>query len=225
MPVIRVWGEGRDALWTPDGLVSVPKNYDLLPSGNAALTRAVKKATGRKRLFVVMEKRHKKYPSQPVGVWAPASVIAAERERLAPSHSDAHKAILAVRRARQQEREVVAFLDSILKRFPGCPADEAREIAAHACEVGSGRVGRSSTADDPVRAAVVAHIRHVHTDYDDLLDSRIESWMDFADRQEVRAEAREHVSDQIDEILGRWEASTTVSEMTGSLGAVAGAPR
>lgn len=98
------------------------------------------------------------------------------------------------------------FAESIRLRFPGCPADEALNIAKHACEVGSGRVGRSSTADDPVRAAVVAHVRHEHTDYDELLDATIEGWMDHGERLEARLEVREEVRGQVDAVLRRWEA-------------------
>ena len=49
--------------------------------------------------------------------------------------------------------------------FPGCPPDEARAIAEHACQENSGRVGRSAAAKefDPaaLRLAVIAHIRHL----------------------------------------------------------------
>jgi hypothetical protein len=55
--------------------------------------------------------------------------------------------------------------------YPGCPEDEAEDIVDHAFEVGSGRVGRTSDLDlvDKIRLAVVAHVRHTHTDYDELL--------------------------------------------------------
>jgi len=62
----------------------------------------------------------------------------------------------------------------------------------------SGRVGRSasakSLADEAVRLAVIAHVRHAETDYDTLLAKGYE-------RQEARAEVRETVG----LILARWE--------------------
>ena len=57
--------------------------------------------------------------------------------------------------------------------FPGCPAEAAEQIARHTAERGSGRVGRSAAGRevDPqaIKPAVIAHIRHEHTDYDEQL--------------------------------------------------------
>ena len=205
MPTLHVWGEGRDALWTPEGPVNVPKTYDYLPAGDGALTRAVRGVIGRKRLFVVMRKVNKRYPSRQVGLWAPSTLIAAERERLAALRTGDHEQRLAKQRERKQERDITAFGEAIRQRFPGCPDEEALVIATHACEVGSGRVGRSNTAEDPVRAAVVAHIRHEHTDYDALLDSHIEGWMSYDERREARFRVREKVREGIDDILRQWQ--------------------
>jgi hypothetical protein len=205
MATIQVWGEGRDALWTPEGPVNVPKTYDYLPAGDGALTRALRGVMGRKRLFVVMRKVNKHYPSRQVGLWAPSTLIAAERERLAALRTEPHKQRLAEQRERKQERDISAFAEAIRLRFPACPDEEALVIATHACEVGSGRVGRSNTAEDPVRAAVVAHVRHEHTDYDALLDSHIEGWMSYEERREARFRVRENVSEGIDDILRQWQ--------------------
>jgi hypothetical protein len=48
-----------------------------------------------------------------------------------------------------------------------------------------------------VRLAVVASIRHLDTDYDELLMSGVE-----------RADAREQIRDAIDEVLTRWESGS-----------------
>jgi len=82
--------------------------------------------------------------------------------------------------------------------FPGCPADEAARIAAWTCRKHSGRVGRSAAAKefDPhaLRLAVIAHIRHGHTRYDELL-------MQLGDR----AHSRELVRGEIKQVLDCWE--------------------
>lgn len=71
-------------------------------------------------------------------------------------------------------------------------------IAEHACRKYSGRVGRSSAAKalnaETVRLAVLAHIRHVETNYDDLLAAMCE-----------RSEARMMVRDTVAEILDKWQ--------------------
>jgi hypothetical protein len=73
-------------------------------------------------------------------------------------------------------------------------------IAAHAGSRGSGRVGRSAAgrALDPnaVTLAVVASVRHSDTGYDQLLMSGI-----------PRAEARDRVRSDIQDVLEAWRRS------------------
>jgi hypothetical protein len=63
--------------------------------------------------------------------------------------------------------------ESIRQMFPGCPPEEGRVIAAHTSVRGSGRVGRTAARraldEEALRAAVIAAVRHRHTDYDRLL--------------------------------------------------------
>ena len=73
----------------------------------------------------------------------------------------------------------------------------ADAIALHAAARGSGRVGRSAAGralePEAVRLAVVASVRHVDTDYDDLL-------MAGAERESARA----HVRSRVEDILNAW---------------------
>jgi hypothetical protein len=93
---------------------------------------------------------------------------------------------------------VAAFAKAIARQFPSCPEEDAQEIARHACQKYSGRVGRSAAAKqfDPaaVRLALIAHVRHKRSGYDELLAR-------YDDRQEARSEVR----GRIDEILEKWE--------------------
>ena len=86
--------------------------------------------------------------------------------------------------------------------FPRCPYGIETVIAEHACEKYSGRVGRSAAAKQlnprMVRLAVIAHIRHTETKYDDY---QANGW----DRQE----AREMVQGHIHAILEEWESKPT----------------
>lgn len=73
------------------------------------------------------------------------------------------------------------FAERLRELFPGCPDGEETIIAEHACLKHSGRVGRSQAAktldEQAVRLAVIARIRHAHTDYDLLLSMGIRlSW-------------------------------------------------
>jgi hypothetical protein len=76
--------------------------------------------------------------------------------------------------------------------------ETAKAIAEHACSKHSGRVGRSSAVkqldEKAIRLAVVAHIRHSMTPYDELL-------MSGYDRLIARSEVNEKISD----VLSSWE--------------------
>ena len=99
-------------------------------------------------------------------------------------------------KARRQEADIEAFAEAVRERFPSAPAGTPEAIARVACEVGSGRAGRCRDEEfDAVRAAVVAHVRHRMTDYDDLL-------RDGYDRDDARAS----VAGEIAVVLRQWES-------------------
>jgi len=91
------------------------------------------------------------------------------------------------------------FAERIRALYPGCPDDESITIAEHACEKHSGRVGRSAAAkeleSEAIDLAVRAHVRHVHTRYDELLQGGLE-----------RHEARSAVAAEVGDVLHRWRA-------------------
>lgn len=150
------------------------------------------------------------YPAKPLfdGVVVAASVAAKLRAAIAERVSRSRVTTPEEReraRQRRQDRDIEKFSAEILRQYPGCPVDEAAVIARHACQIGSGRVGHSRVAEDPVRFAVVAHIRHQHTEYDELLDASRYRCLDYFERGDAREEARYAVSAKIDEVLARWE--------------------
>lgn len=93
---------------------------------------------------------------------------------------------------------------AIRAQFPGCPPPAAREISSHTARRGSGRVGRSAAGwqlrPDTIRLAVVAHIRHAHTRYDELL-------MSGAAREEVRRT----IAAELEGMLQTWEKGEGLS--------------
>ena len=168
-----------------------------LPSGSAALTRRAKKASRLSAVVVHWSKSRKRYERQGLLVEEQA-LEQAEQECLADED------VRARRRDRDAERraqeDVVfqgKFAAEIRRLYPGCPADRAEAIAAHAAVRSSGRVGRSAAVRelDPgaIRLAVVASIRHEDTDYDSLLMSGVD-----------RQDARDHIRPDIDRVLATW---------------------
>jgi len=118
------------------------------------------------------------------------------QKRDAARPSDAQK---AVRKENQQASDTAAFLAEIREQFPLMPEDEAVTCAAKATEIGSGRVGRSSSVTDAARRAVIAHVRHCHTPYDRLLEDKV-----------PRDDARAQILQQVQSKINQWSPHTRV---------------
>ena len=171
-----------------------------LPAGQTALTRRARKYSPLSAVVMQFSKSRRRNERQGVLVSAEGLVLA-ENECLSDEN----------RRAKQRERDrvrrelldvkyVAEFASEIRKLFPGCPEGIATEIAAHACEKYSGRVGRSANAKlldkSYVTLAVRAHIRHVETNYDSLYGKGYSKEM-----------AREEVLVQVDKHLSGWASA------------------
>jgi hypothetical protein len=175
-------------------------HLEFLPSGDTALTRRASKYSPLRVVVVQWSRRRKRYERQ--GILAePAAIARAEAECAADEpERAARRAEAAVRRAQEDRQYLADFAEAIRRQFPGCPQDDERTIAAHACEKYSGRVGRSASAKEldttAVKLAVIAHIRHVHTEYDRLLASNV-----------PRRTARQRIAGRVDQVLTRWSAA------------------
>jgi hypothetical protein len=170
-----------------------------LPSGDAALTRRAGKYSTLSAVVLLWSRARKRYERQ--GLLVEEQALArVEQECLADADVRAH------RREREAERRAVldqVYVERFAKRvcelFPGCPPGRETEIAEHACQKYSERVGRSAAAknldSEAVTLAVVAHIRHAETDYDSLLAKGFERW-----------KARELVRPHVTRVMELWAA-------------------
>jgi hypothetical protein len=170
-----------------------------LAAGDAALTRRARKHSLLSCVVLKWSRARHQYERQGLLVEESALDLA-EQECLADSDARAR------RREREAERRVEFdsnFAEHFAKRirelFPRLPSGRELEIALHACVKYSGRVGRSGAGkrldELAVRLAVVAHVRHKETEYDQLLGSGWE-----------RAEARSQIAGEVDDVLRRWQA-------------------
>ncbi len=168
-----------------------------LQRGDTALTRRARKNSTLSAVVLRFSRARRRYERQGMLV-EEAALERAEEECLA----DADKRLRQRERAevyREKQDQVLAtrMTSSIRQMFPGCPPAEAERIAAHTSVRGSGRVGRSAAGraldEEALRAAVIAAIRHRHTDYDRLL---MKGW--------DRMDARDAVRDDIDRLLDEW---------------------
>ena len=173
-------------------------HLEFLASGNTALTRRATKHSSLRAVVVRWSRARKRYERQGILVTS-AAIERAEAECLADEDNRARQRERAAARREVEDREYESAVAENLKAlFPGGPPDEAARIAAWTCRKHSGRVGRSAAAKEfdaqALRLAVIAHIRHEHTRYDELL-------MQHKDR----AFAREQVRGEIEKVLARWE--------------------
>ncbi|TNF24611.1 MAG: DUF2293 domain-containing protein, partial [Deltaproteobacteria bacterium] len=195
---------------TEDGkILPIPPGWDLLPPGDAGLTRRVK-ASG--PTWTVEVVRGRKRFSR--GVWAPADQIARcrraiERTRATPEH---HRRLEAdrARRARAQDdyvveftRHVLAFLD-FHADHAALAQDLAERVAAHATPVGSGTVARTERIPvaERAEAAVIAWLRHQTTAYDHMQIPRVKG---------MRREVRRKLAQRSREILQRYRRGEPTS--------------
>jgi hypothetical protein len=170
-----------------------------LGSGDAALTRRAKKGSQLSAVVIRFSRSRKRYERQ--GILVEESALEqAEGACLEDEESRAR------RRLRDEERRKISderfhgeLAQEIRRLFPGCPTERSEAIARHAGARRSGRVARSAAGraldPDAVTLAVVASVRHEDTSYDELLMSGV-----------PRADARDHVRADVDDMLERWRA-------------------
>lgn len=169
-------------------ILEVPRTWNLLPPGDATLTRRVKAAGP---TWTVQRKKGRKVFS--LGVWAPAERIdkiraELEAERSTDVYAKKRQASHA-RRARMQVEYVEEFRSAVLSFLAFAPrhAQLARRVAdavtQHATPVGSGTVARTQRIPIQQRAesAVIAWLRHNTTAYDHMKIPRVKG-----KRREVR---------------------------------------
>lgn len=170
-----------------------------LPPGDAALTRRSAKYSTLSAVVLKWSRARKHYERQ--GILAEEVAIQrAEQECLADAEARAARQMREAERRIELDQEYIQrFAARVRELYPTCPAGRERAIAQHACQKYSGRVGRSANAkaldEDSIRLAVIAHIRHAETNYDELLFQGWERWA-----------ARDEVSDQVKKVLAAWQS-------------------
>lgn len=172
---VRPFRKPRTVLGLDGRVLTVPDDWDLLPPGDAALSRRIK-ADG-PSWTVVEPKGNKRFSK---GIWAPAERIRALRaevdlEKQDPSYQRKLEAGRK-RRAEEQAEYEKDFLASVLSYLAFHPAHEYLEgqlallITRHAVPVGSGTVARTERIpiEERAEAATIAWMRHQTTAYDNM---------------------------------------------------------
>lgn len=174
------------------------KGLELLAPGDAAMTRRSKKYSA--RTVVVQEWNQKRKRYERLGQFVePSAILKAKAEcESDQTERESKNAKAAVKRAVEDREYRQLFAIEIRKLFPSMPTGRETAIAEHACEKYSGRVGRTASAkefdEDMITRAVVAHIRHAETNYDN----------EFGKGKRKR-EIREDIRPEINLMMRRWK--------------------
>jgi len=171
-----------------------------LEPGNAALTRRSKKHSSYCGILFKWNAKRKRFERK--GQYVEASAIIKAKEECAEDEvKRANKnAKAAIKRVTEDKIYVAEFSVAIRNRYPNCPINREVEIAQHACEKYSGRVGRTANAKqfdgEMIDLAVEAHIRHKETNYDSQFNKGI-----------TKRTIRSSVKEDITKVLHRWGKS------------------
>lgn len=197
----------------------MPKGYTFVSKGNVYITAHCRSATyaANKPLYVVTKKTGPARSSKGsvLGLRCPIYIAKAVREDERASRSTRHEAT-----AKRDDALASAFKDALLAAYPETPRDRVPQIIKHAMTKKQGRVARTGTLelDQRVRLAVRAHIRHCHTNYEDLLRGKAKDGSEEREGKHTkpkdgqhgisREEARRQTLEQVDAIERAWAGKT-----------------
>jgi hypothetical protein len=198
-------GKKERVVVSADGsMLQIPAGWDLLPPGDAGMTRRVK---SKGPTWTVKQKKGRRTFS--LGVWAAADQIAAARAELESERStDAYakrKASDAARREKKQAQYVEDFHAAVVAflNFSDAHAERAQQMAKsiteHAVPVGSGTVARTQRIpiEQRAEAATIAWMRHQTTDYDQMKIPRVKG---------KRREVRRALAEQSRKLLDKYRS-------------------
>ncbi|KAJ9297194.1 hypothetical protein DTO271G3_4487 [Paecilomyces variotii] len=166
----------------------LPAGYIFVRRGDVYITRHCRSKTkdSKRTVYLVYDAKGK----HTLGIRVPKDIydsVLSDATATASSRADAVKV--------RDERDLTRSRKLLLAQFPKIPPSSLEKILEHAFLKGSGRVGRSTKRSDERKAelAVEAHIRHLHTPYEELLDEGMQ-----------RDEARDRVWDAVQEVKAAW---------------------
>lgn len=174
------------------------KDLTFLPSGDAALSRRSKTNSSNSAILQEWNNRRRRYERRGIFVESQALLLA-RAQCAADSVERAKKRTVAAEKRKVQDAHYIkTFSLKIREFYPSMPKGREKIIAEHACEKYSGRVGRTAAAkefsEEMITKAVIAHIRHHETDYDDLFG-----------RGKRKRDIRQDIRPLINNILNKWQ--------------------
>jgi hypothetical protein len=205
---VRPCQKPRHVVSAEGRVLPIPDDWELLPPGDAALSRRLKQAGP---TWTVIEIKGRKRFSH--GIWAPAATITTLRaERQHEQQDPAYQKKLdasRLRRAREEQTYAADFRAAVLAFLAFHPTYTreaetlATLIAAHATPVGSGTVARTERIplEQRAEAATIAWLRHQTTGYDSMQIARVKG---------LRREVRQQLAQRSRDLLHRYRQGQPV---------------
>ena len=174
-----------------------PTGYTYVPSGNVYVSRhcrSVTNASGQPLYIVFNPARGNR-----VGMHVPVAIHDQVQTNAAATADSRQQAVLS-----KDNRDKEKARATLCSLFPRIPSEDSDRVLDHAYLKGSGRVGRSGKITDvqKMKLAVVAHIRHEHTNYDELLQ-RLNGPAKKKNKAH-RDQARRTIAKDIEKKLKEW---------------------
>ncbi|OTA77268.1 hypothetical protein M434DRAFT_63888, partial [Hypoxylon sp. CO27-5] len=177
--------ENKDVVVSID--TPIPHGYKFLPKGDPHKTlNCRKKARAEGHIvYVVHNPKH-----QQIGIRIPAAIHDRVQEKSEPTQQSQAKAV-----QRKDKKMEAEFRGSVRSQFPQIPASDLERVVKHTLTKNSGRVGRTTKLplNQKAELAVCAHIRHRHTDYENLLANKV-----------PRNDAREQIFEKVKKVAKEW---------------------
>ncbi|RMJ28950.1 Uncharacterized conserved protein DUF2293 [Aspergillus sp. HF37] len=171
----------------------LPPGYVFVPKGDVYITRRCRSKTreSQRIVYAVYDIAGKRT----IGLRVPSDIYA-EVLHSAAVTADVRANAVKLRDEKDRSRSC----QQLQSQFPLMPSESREMVLHHAFLKGSGRVGRTSMKTEERKAvlAVEAHIRHLHTPYEALLDAGM-----------TREQARDAVLGTVQTIKAAWEGGGT----------------
>ncbi|KOS39056.1 hypothetical protein ACN38_g10117 [Penicillium nordicum] len=169
--------------------VPMPDSYVLVPKGDVYITRHCRSKTkeSERIVYVVYNRTGKRT----LGIRVPEEIYTEVLESAAATKETRASAVQM-----RDAKDLSKSRELLKTEFPLMPKETLKIVLEHAFLKGSGRVGRTAMISDEKKTllAVEAHIRHVHTPYEKLLEEGVS-----------RKHAREQVWSTIQAVERAWQ--------------------
>ncbi|KAJ5826520.1 hypothetical protein N7447_003283 [Penicillium robsamsonii] len=169
--------------------VPLPDGYVLVPKGDVYITRHCRSRTkeSERIVYVVYNRTGKRT----LGIRVPEEIYTEVLESAAATKESRANAVQV-----RDAKDLSKSRELLKSEFPLMPKETLKTVLEHAFLKGSGRVGRTAMISDDRKTllAVEAHIRHVHTPYEKLLEEGVS-----------RKDAREQVWPTIQAVERAWQ--------------------